>query len=280
MALGRALRRVLIIDSGVPCNRQTPLSHNFLTHDGTAPSEIAALGRRQVKTYSTVEFADGLVTGGMRTDDGFALDTADRRTIRARRLIFATGIRDNLPPIGGLAECWGISALHCPYCHGYEVKAQATAVMGNGDSGFDLTALVANGTQELTLLTNGPSTLTADQSRRLGGRHIKIFENELERIDHLGGHLERVVFKDDSTLQLQALYLRPGFEQHSAVPADLGCELTEQGYLRVGPTQATTVPGVYACGDNSSSMRTVANAVATGTTAGMMANRELALDEL
>ena len=122
MALGRALRQVLIIDSGKPCNRQTPYSHNFITQDGKTPEEIATLARQQVEKYDTVTFFNGLATNGAKTENGFEIQTASGETFSAKKLIFATGIKDIMPDIEGYAECWGISVLHCPYCHGYEVR--------------------------------------------------------------------------------------------------------------------------------------------------------------
>ncbi len=161
MALGRALRNVLIIDSGKPCNRQTPFSHNFITQDGIPPKEIAAVAKQQVEKYDTVQFFSGLATKGIKTEEGFDIHVATGEIFTARKLIFATGIYDVMAPIPGYAECWGISVLHCPYCHGYEVRGQKTGIIGNGASGFEFAALISNWTNNLTVYTNGKSTLTS-----------------------------------------------------------------------------------------------------------------------
>lgn len=144
MALGRALRKVLIIDSGKPCNRQTPHSHNFLTQDGKSPKEIAALAKGQVEQYKTVQFFNGLATTGLKTNNGFEIYTDTGKQFTARKVIFATGIHDIMPDIPGFAESWGISVLHCPYCHGYEVKHLATGILGNGNYGFEFSTLISN----------------------------------------------------------------------------------------------------------------------------------------
>ena len=144
MALGRALKKVLIIDDGKPCNRQTPFSHNFLTNDGKSPTEITALANLQVRRYKTVEFYNGLVTSGIKTNNGFEIHVASGETFATKKLIFATGIRDVMPDIDGFAACWGISVLHCPYCHGYEVRNEVTGLLGNGEFSFDLTRLISN----------------------------------------------------------------------------------------------------------------------------------------
>jgi thioredoxin reductase len=279
MALGRALKEVLIIDGGKPCNRQTPHSHNFITHDEKTPTEIATLARRQVEKYDTVNFLDDMATGGAKTEKGFEIQTASRKTFSAKKVIFATGIRDIMSGIGGYAECWGISVLHCPYCHGYEVRNERTGILGNGDYGFEFSGLISNWTKDLTLFTNGPSTLTREQTAKIKSHNIKIVQTEIEKLKHIDGHLEHIIFKDGTTSTIKALYARSPFEQHSAMPSTLGCELTEDGYINVDTSQKTTVHGLFACGDNTSRMRSIANAVAMGTVAGMMANKEIVMGE-
>lgn len=279
MALGRALRRVLIVDGGKPCNRETPFSHNFITQDGVPPLEIAAHARKQVERYATVEFLNGLVTDVVRTGHGFDVRVDNRTAFGAAKLVFATGVRDVLPDIKGLAECWGISVLHCPYCHGYEVRDEVTGVLGNGEKGFELVRLISNWTRELTLFTNGRSTLTADQAAKLREHNIHIVEAEIAELEQSQGQIERIHFKDGTAASVKALYSPTAFEQSCSIPTNLGCELTEEGYLKADPQQRTNIHGIYACGDNTTRLRTVANAVAMGTTAGMMVNKELIAEE-
>ncbi len=278
MALGRALKKVLIIDEGKPCNRQTPQSHNFITHDGIAPAAIAALAKAQVKKYDTVQFFNGLATSGVRTEYGFEISLASGERFSAKKLIFATGIRDLLPEIEGLSACWGISVLHCPYCHGYEVRHEKTGILGNGALAFDFARLISNWTNDLTLFTNGASTLTREQTELLEKHHIKIVETAVERLEHINGHVQNIIFGDGSKFLMKALYAPVPFEQHCTIPAQLGCELTEEGYLKIDPFLETTILGVFACGDNATTMRTVANAVAMGTTAGMVLSKKMILE--
>jgi thioredoxin reductase len=200
-------------------------------------------------------------------------------TFSAKKLVFASGIRDIMPDIEGYSECWGISVLHCPYCHGYEVRDTKTAILGNGEYGFEFSSLISNWTKDLTLVTNGRSTLTAEQERLIKKHDIEIIEKEIEKFEHVGGHLKSVYFKDGTRLPVSVIYARSSFEQHCPVPAKLGCEVTEDGYLKADAFQKTTVDGVFACGDNVTRMRTVANAVAMGTTAGMIASREIVFEE-
>lgn len=275
MALGRALKQVLIIDDAQPCNNQTPQSHNFLTRDGEKPAAIASIGRQQVQAYTTVQFINGLAVKAAKTKDGFMVETAQGASFKACKLVIATGIKDVLPAIDGLQQCWGISALHCPYCHGYEVKQQPTGIVANGETAMELARLIYNWTDELTIFTNGPSTLTPEQADKLKSRNINVIEDAIRRLEHIDGYIQNIVFANGTKHPLKALYVRSPFKQHSDIPQQLSCALTEDGYIQVDALQATTINGVFACGDNASRMRTVANAVAAGTTAGIALSRAM-----
>jgi thioredoxin reductase len=279
MSLGRALKEVLIIDSGNPCNKQTPHSHNFITQDGKTPKEIAKLAKQQLEKYTTINFFDGLAVKGFKTEKEFEIQCEGDEMFSSKKLIFASGIKDILPDIKGASECWGISLLHCPYCHGYEVRNEKTGILGNGEIVFEFSNLISNWTKDLTLFTNGKCTLSFEQITKLNTHHIKIVESEIGKLDHVNGYLQNIVFKDGTTSDIKALYAQTRFEQHSVIPAQLGCELTEEGYIKVDPMQKTSVHGIYACGDNTNRIRTLANAIAMGTTAGMMLNKEIVLQE-
>lgn len=275
MSLGRSLRNVLIIDSGLPCNRQTPHSHNFITHDGETPKAIADKAREQVLKYETVSIQQGLAVSASKIADGFELTTADGAVLATRKLLFTTGVKDLMPAIPGFAECWGITVIHCPYCHGYEVKQEKTGIMSNGDIGFDFCKLINNLTTDLTLFTNGKSTLSLEQQEKLQKRNIAVVESEIAGFEHSNGQLKQVLLKDGSTMPLKAMYAKIPFEQHCDIPVQLGCALTEQGYIAVDMLGRTSVPGVYAAGDNTAMMRAVSLAVAGGGMAGAGINKEL-----
>lgn len=275
MALGRSLKKVLIIDGGESCNKQTPHSHNFLTHDGAKPAAIAQIAKEQVLKYSTVEFINGCAIKGGKTESGFLVTLQSGEEFEAKKLIFASGIKDIMPDIRGLSDCWGISVIHCPYCHGYEFKGRKTAIMANGDHAYHIASLVNNLTNNLTIVTNGNSKFSDEQLSKLQNHNIEVIQTEITEVKHQGGHLQSVVFSDGKTLELNALYAALPFVQSSDIPISLGCKLTEMGYIQVDDFKKTTVNGVYACGDNSTMMRSVANAVATGNIAGAVANMEL-----
>ncbi|MGO3183853.1 MAG: NAD(P)/FAD-dependent oxidoreductase [Aequorivita sp.] len=278
MALGRSLRKVLVIDGGQPCNRQTPYSHNFLTQDGKPPAEISAIAKQQVEQYNTISIVNDFVANERRTPVGFEIKTEAGKIFSAKKIILATGVKDVMPNIKGFSECWGISVIHCPYCHGYEYKAVKTAVMTNGERAFHIAPLIKNLTDDLTILTNGPMDFEESQLKKLKENNISVMENEVSEMEHENGYLQNIFFKDGTKMDFHAVYASVPFEQ-SSVSFDMGCELNDHGYIKVDFFQLTTVDGVFACGDNSSPMRSVAYAVATGNIAGVMVNKELTEEE-
>lgn len=280
MALGRSLRRVLIIDSGKACNRQTPHSHNFITQDGVTPAEISEKAKAQVLEYDSVEFLSDWVKDVVRTDQVFEVSTQNKASYTADKVLFATGVKDIMPPIPGFSECWGISVLHCPYCHGYEVKHENIGILANGATAFELCQLIQHWTDQLTLFTNGPSTLSVEQSAIIAQLNITIIEKEIAELDHSAGHLKSVAFKNGTRHDLTAIFARVEFDQHSDIPVQLGCDLTEHGYIAVDFFQKTSVAGVFAAGDNTTPLRTVSIAVAAGTKAGVSINKDLITAQL
>jgi thioredoxin reductase len=220
---------------------------------------------------------DGQVVGAERSGKDFEVALHDGTRYHASNLIFATGIIDVFPEIPGFGECWGKSVLHCPYCHGYEVRNTPTGILGNGDYAFEFGSLISNWTPDLTVYTNGPSSLTRDQSTRLLSHNIRIVEDKIARLKNNDGYLDQIVFADDHAENIKAIYARPDFKQHGDLPMYLGCEITDEGYIRIDSGHRTTVPGIYACGDNVSRMRTVANAISMGTATAITLNRDIIL---
>jgi thioredoxin reductase len=275
MALGRALRNVLIIDSKDPCNKQTPHSHNFLTQDGETPAAISEQAKAQVLKYTTVKLVQGKAVKAENNGQGFEVQLETGEPFTGQKLLFATGLSDLLPEIPGLSACWGISVLHCPYCHGYEVAGKEWGIVANGDDAYHFCMLLHNWTKKLVLFTNGSYTFTPEQKQKVEEKGIKIIESGIQSIDHSDGQLQQLRFKDGSTYPISVLYTRAPFKQHSDIPVQIGCELTEQGHIKTDEMQRTTVPGVYAAGDNSTMFRSVSIAVASGTKAGATINMDI-----
>ncbi|GHE23337.1 NAD(P)/FAD-dependent oxidoreductase [Sphingobacterium griseoflavum] len=278
MSLGRSLRRTLIIDDEQPCNRQTPHSHNFLTQDGRTPKEIATLAQSQVMSYPDVSRLQGSVVRAKKYTEGFSVETADGQIFETKKLILAGGIQDLLPSIPGLAACWGITAIHCPYCHGYEFRTKETAILADGDRAFHLAGMVRNLTANLTLITS-PKHFNEVQLAQLKRNQISILDVDITAIQHDAGKMSSLELSNGDIQAVDALYVAAPFVQRDDIYQQLGCALTENGYIKVDGFQKTSTDGVYACGDNSSMMRSVATAVYTGNLTGAMVNRELVEEE-
>lgn len=279
LALGRSLRKALVIDSGNPCNRQTPHSHNFIGFDGMAPADVKKNSQNSLMRYQSVTYQNGLVEDVVQKDGLFEVITSDNQLFTAKKILFATGLTDTIPNIPGFAECWGISVLHCPYCHGYEARYQRTGIIGNGDMGFELAKTISHWTSDLTLYTNGASTLSPEQVLKLNKHNIKVVENNIEELEHENGCVKRLHFTDTETDDIEAIYTQLPFIQQCPIPEKLGCELTEKGFIKVDKCLETTVPGVFAAGDCLSLFRSIAHAVASGNKAGAVINKCLIEEE-
>ncbi|NML63677.1 NAD(P)/FAD-dependent oxidoreductase [Hymenobacter sp. RP-2-7] len=275
MALGRARRSVLVLDAGRPRNRFTPHAHNLLLHDGDAPADLAARARQQVAAYPSVQLLATEATAATRQPDGTFAVATPLGTYQAGRLLLATGMRDELPPVPGFAECWGQSVIHCPFCHGYEVADQPTGVWLNGEEAGHYVRMLLNWSRTLTLFTNGPATFGPDVHQLLQSQGVVLEETPVAALAHQDGQLIAVHLADGRALPLPVLYARLPARQASSLGVQLGCELTEQHLLRIDELHRTTVPGVFAAGDCSSPMPQLAQAIAAGNLVGGILSREL-----
>lgn len=279
MTLGRSLRKVLVIDSGKPCNRFAPHSHNFLTQDGSTPAQITQTAHRQISKYETVEFYEGEVSEVLKSDNGFKVRLESvSKVFESKKIIFATGLKDNLPDIKGLKDCWGISAVHCPYCHGYEFKHLKTGILANGEAAFHYAKLVINLTSELKIFTSGTPDFTTEQNDYLTKNNIQVIENKLIEINHENGYINGIQLDNDQFVKLNALYVKPDSDQGCKISESLGCEINSNGLIVVDAFQETNLSGVYACGDNSNMLRSISAASASGNMAGASINMQFQND--
>lgn len=275
LALGRSQRKTLVLDDGMPCNRQTPHSHNFLTQDGQTPAAISQLAKDQVLEYPSVSFRSAIATDVHTSINGFEIETANER-FGAQKLIFATGIEDLFPDIDGIRACWGISVIHCPYCHGFEHRNKKAGILANGAMAMHLAPLVHNLNKDLCILSNGPADFDADQLARFRRNNVSIVESEIRAIVHENGHVRSVQFRDGSEQALETIYAALSFKQSTSLPEKLGCNTDASGYLTVNDFFETSIPGIYACGDNTAMMRSLSKSVFNGSMAGAAVNKSLA----
>ncbi len=275
MTLGRARRHVLVIDSGNPCNKQSPRSHNFLTRDGERPCDVTAVAREQVTQYPTVDFVSAKAMQARKDDKLFAVRADNGVTYRAPKLVFASGLTDLLPDIPGFADCWGRSVLHCPYCHGYEVIDRPTGILANGTLAFEMARTISQWTNDLTVFTNGKAVFSEDEYAFFKQRSIAVVEEQIKQLDHENGQLTQVVFAGGRPYALEVLYAHPHTRQQCDLAVKFGCRMNDHGCIDSDVFQRTSVPGIFAAGDCTSVGRAISVAVAAGTVAGLFLNKEL-----
>jgi thioredoxin reductase len=275
LQLARARRDVTVVDAGRRRNRfvdeANGASYGFLSRDGVAPAEIAAEARRQLLRYRSVRWLDGLAEDARHCDDGRFTLRAGGRTLVISRLILATGVRDELPTIAGLAERWGRSVFHCPYCHGYELEA--------GPIGIIATSEVARH-HAIMLPDWGVPTLFLNDAYRPSAEDLTVFSRrgtyvEATRILRVEGFAD-VILEDGRVMPMHGLFTQPRTHMNSPIAAQLGCLLAEGptgAYIQVDAMQQTSVANVFACGDTARAAGNVAMAAADGAMAGISAHR-------
>lgn len=283
MQLARARCNICVIDAGEPRNRFATTAHGFLGHDGKTPAEIRNTAIDQLCRYETVAFRTGQVTHAMActlrnaSDPLFGLKLADGSTLEARRIILATGVRDHLPEIPGLAERWGKTVLHCPYCHGYEVRDSQIGVIAT---------MPASSHQAMMLPDWGPTTYFSqsehipdhDMLRAMRDRGITIENSPIVEILGKAPVIEGVRLADGRTLPIQIIFAGPTVSMPSPIAEMLGCRFDEgpQGpFIAVDPSQETSIPGVFAAGDAATARHNATLASAAGVMAGFGVHQSL-----
>jgi thioredoxin reductase len=270
LVLGRARRRTLVIDAGQQSNRHTAGIGGLLANDRRPPLDFYGTGRAEVATYRTVDLRSGEVVSGRRDEEDFVLELADGSTEVARRVLLATGMEYRYPPLEGIEERWGRSVFHCPFCHGWEHRDRPLAVFDRGGA-LMLTAW----SDDVTLLTDGPTDLTPEDRDRLEAAGVAIDERSVAALRGPDGTLTAVTFTDGSERPCGGLLIPVTLHQRSTLAAQLGAATNDPGplfanALAVDAKSATTVPGLFAAGDAGGVMPSVANAVASGNTAAAM----------
>jgi thioredoxin reductase len=281
LILGRCRRSVLVCDTGNPRNAASHALHGYLTRDGIDPHEFRALGRRDLDTYDTVELRNVGVTGAAcQPDTRFDVTLADRQVVKARKLLIATGVCDNLPEIEGMRDLYGRSVFHCPYCDGWELRDQPIAIYGRGERGVGLSLELTTWSRDLVLCTDGPSEIEPGDHARLERNGIAVREEPVRALRGRDGILERIVFRNGDELPRRALFFTTGQFQRSKLAMDLGCEINPKGTVRTGKYETTHLPGLFVAGDASRAVQWVIVAAAEGAEAAFAINTDLTKEDL
>jgi thioredoxin reductase len=279
LVLGRCRRRVLVCDSGRPRNAVTAAVHGFLTRDGIAPADMRQLGREQLRPYDTVELRD-VAVDDVRPDAGrFVATLRDGSSVSARKLLIATGVVDTLPPVPGLAELYGKSVFHCPYCDGWEVRDRPLAVYGRGSSVVAEARALSRYSDDVIVCTDGEPEFTPHAIECLGAMRVAVRRDRVARLAPRAGGLS-VIFADGAVLARAALFFCSELHVRSPLAARLGCAFAGNGLVETLENEATGVPGVYVAGDASRSVLLAIVAAGEGASAAFAINRELLREDL
>jgi thioredoxin reductase len=284
LVLGRARKRTLLVDAGAQSNLPAHGIGGLLGHDGRPPAELYAIGRRELSAYPSVEVRIGEVATGERADDGFVLQLADGGRERTRRVLLATGMEYRPPALPGLAQLWGRSVFHCPFCHGWEMRDLPLGVLARGDRAVHSALLLRSWSDDIVVLTDGPADFLDADRARLADAGIVVDERRVAELDSANGELTAVVFDDGTRLLRSGLLAATTLHQRSTLAAQLGAEPAEptpvaQDPVRVDAMYRTAAPGVFAAGDLSAQMPQVAAAVAGGSLAAAAVVQSLLADD-
>ena len=273
LVLGRARRRTLVIDAGEQSNRAAHGIGGLLGHDGRPPADLYADGRREFAQYPSVQVVDGLVTGATAHDGPtFRLELADGSVHHAQRILLAGGMHYEAPDIPGLNDHWGRSVFHCPFCHGWEARDQALAVLADGDRAVHMALMLRGWTDDVVVVTNGPSGLDDDQYRALADAGVQVDERKIVEFASRDGALAAIVFADGDELKREGVLVASALRQRTDLATQLGVRIAPPGpavvdAVKVDPMQRTSVPGVFAAGDVCAQMPQGAAAIAAGSAA-------------
>ncbi len=263
LVLGRATKRVLVVDEGRPANAVSEGVGGLLGQDRVKPADLRRDGRRQLEEHANVEVRHGAVEDVEPAGDGFTVTLADAAPVRARAIVLAHGLRYDPPPLPGIEALWGHSVFHCAFCDGWEVRDRPLALHGSGPGSVRSALLLANWSDDVVLCTDGAPNPDAELLAAAG---VRVRTEAITRLAGRDGRLARIEFAGGAAESREALFVNTRRDQPNGLAAVLGCELTEAGTIVTDGDGRTSVPGVYAAGDAATAhSRSVANAIGTGS---------------
>ena len=285
LTLARSRRTVLVVDGGHPRNAPAAHMHNYLSRDGMPPKDFLAAGREETRGYGA-DIVTGEVTSVDETDGGFRIGLEVGGEVSARRVLVATGLTDVLPDVPGLRERWGRDVLHCPYCHGWEVRDKQVGVLATGALAPHTAQLFRQLTEDVTLLQHTAPELDEEQRERLTARGIRVVQGKVVGLRITNDELTGADLSDGTTIPLRALVVAPRFVAN--VPTALNLPTTEQRmgdtvvgeYVPTDPMGATAIPGVWAAGNVTNVMDQVGSAAAAGVRTAAAINMDLIEEEI
>ena len=274
MVLGRCRRKVVLFDTGKPRNRWSRAMNGFITRDGIDPKEFIKTGRKELEKYD-VHQHHVEITKIKYSAEGFIAEDEKGATYQSRKLLLATGLKDQLPELPGIEEMYGISVHHCPYCDGWESRDKRIAVYGQNRNGVGLALSLKTWSSHVTLFTDGTNKIPGPDCSLLERNNINVITRKIARLEGKKGKLQKVILADGHEEKMEVMFFNTGTEQQSRLGEMLGCEFTSKGVIKTRKLQATNVKGIFVAGDSARDVQLVIVAAAEGTKAAVAINMEL-----
>lgn len=275
IVLGRSRRKVLLFDMKEQRNRTSDGMHNYLTRDDILPVDFLQLAREEIKKYGVGLKYKKIVKAVKKPDDLFEVCEESGKVYLTRKLLIATGLKDNLPQIEGIEPMYGKSVFHCPYCDGWEVRDKKIGVYARNKDGSELALALKSWSNKVTLFTDGKNSIKPRQIPKLETNEIEIISLPIRRLIGKEGQLQKIVFKNGEEKKLDALFFVNGYTQQCNLAETFGCEVSKKGVVVTNRYQQTKVKGLYVAGDADKDMHFVVVAAAEGAKAGVTINKEL-----
>jgi thioredoxin reductase len=279
LVLGRACRNVLLYDNETPRNWASKAIYGFLTRDGMAPADFREAARAELQRYPNICRARAEVSDAKKLADGTFEIRAGRRAVNSRKLLLATGVRDELPAIPGLESFFGTSVFQCPYCDGWELRGARIAVYGKARSALEIARSLTGWTDDIALCTNGRAGLSDSDKLRLRRNNVRLFEQPITALRGVGGKLEAIEFQGGATLERSALFFDTACRGRSRLAESLGCQFNRRGGIRCGQYEATSVAGVFVAGNIIKDVQLSIVAAGEGARAAFGINRALTRED-
>ncbi|WP_042349802.1 NAD(P)/FAD-dependent oxidoreductase [Bacillus massiliigorillae] len=274
LVLGRARRNVILFDDNEPRNAVTRESHGFLTRDGVKPNELKKIARTELSKYPSIILQRMKIASIRKGDNHFSIETLEGELYSARKIIFATGVKEALPNIEGIQTFYGNSIYSCPYCDGWEMKEKAIAIISNHQAIFESIKLIYNWSKNLIVCTDGSHTLSEEEKSELERKEIQLFEQKVKQLVGNEGMVKAIRFADGVEVPIEGGFITPEWVSTTSIAQSLGCEIDKNGGLNTDGLGRTNIEGIYAAGDVTTPSQVVI-AAGEGSKAAIGVNTDL-----
>jgi thioredoxin reductase len=279
IVLGRSRRNVLLFDTGRQRNRFSHGIHNYLTRDGLLPADFLMIAYREIKKYGAVVNHGEIVHAEKLPSGIFSVKDKKGKKFYSKKLLLATGLRDNIPAVDGFMEFYGRSVFHCPYCDGWEVSSKSIGVYAKNKNGFELAVSMLTWSSKVTLYTDGKAYLKPLEKEALDRKGIRVVNEKILKLEGKKGQLENIVLFNNKKQKCEAVFFSNGYHQQCDIAQTLGCVMNKKGVVLANRLQQANIEGLYVAGDVARDMHFVVVAAAEGAKAGVNINKELQKEE-